>query len=227
MPIPRAPLAAAIGGALVLMGLPFPSSRAIAATTGDPAEGAQVFRACAACHSLKPGEHRTGPSLAGLFGRKAGTVEDFRRYSPALKAAEVVCNEGTLDPWITDPQAFIPGNRMAFRGLPDAKARAALIAYLAQAERQTAQAPQDGGMMGGMGGASEMPDLKTCRRTTRTWRWCARTTPFSSTNSVAAGRPPRSGPGPRPSASDASLLRHRCPLDHRPSRATVRIWTEI
>ena len=159
MPIPRASLAAAIGGALVLMGLPFPSSQAMAATAGDPIEGAQVFRACAACHSLKPGEHRTGPSLAGLFGRKAGTAEGFRRYSSALKEADVVWNEGTLDPWIADPQAFIPGNRMVFRGLPDAKARADLIAYLAEAEHQRAQAPPGGGM-GGMG-ASEVPDLKT------------------------------------------------------------------
>jgi cytochrome c len=145
-------------GTFVLAGLPFLVSQAMAAPAGDPAEGAQVFRVCAACHSLRPGEHRTGPCLAGVFGRRAGTAEGFRRYSPALKAADVVWNEETLDPWIADPQAFIPGNRMAFRGLPDAKARADLIAYLAQAE----QAPQGGGgMMGGMGGGAEMPDLKT------------------------------------------------------------------
>jgi cytochrome c len=133
----------------------------MAAPAGDPVEGARLFRACAACHSLKPGQHRTGPSLAGVFGRKAGTAEGFRRYSPALKAAEVVWDEATLDPWIADPQAFLPGNRMVFRGLPDAKARADLIAYLAQAEHQTAETQQGGGMMGGRGGAAEMPDLKT------------------------------------------------------------------
>jgi cytochrome c len=159
--MPSMPLAA-FGSFLVLAGLSFLPPQATAATAGDPAEGAQVFRACAACHSLRPGEHRTGPSLADVFGRKAGTAEGFRRYSPALKGANVVWSETTLDPWIADPQTFIPGNRMAFRGLPDAKARADLIAYLAQAERQTAQAPQGGGIMGGMGGGgAEMPDLKT------------------------------------------------------------------
>jgi cytochrome c len=149
--------AAAIG-MFVLVGLPFPPSQTMAASAGDPAEGARLFRACAACHSLEPGQHRTGPSLAGVFGRKAGTAEGFRRYSPALKAAEVVWNEVTLDAWIADPQALIPGNRMAFRGLPDAQARADLLAYLAQAEPQTAEAPRGGGMMG-MG--ADMPDLKT------------------------------------------------------------------
>jgi cytochrome c len=145
--MPSMPLAA-FGGILVLAGLFFRPPEAMAATAGDPAEGAQVFRACAACHSLEPGQHRTGPSLADVFGRRAGTAEGFRRYSPALKEADVVWDEATLDPWIADPQAFIPGNRMVFRGLPDAKARADLIAYVAQAERQTAQAPRGGG--GGM-----------------------------------------------------------------------------
>jgi cytochrome c len=129
-----------------------------ASAAGDPKRGAQAFRACTACHSLEPGRHRTGPSLAGVFGRKAGTAETFRRYSPALKAADVVWNEVTLDAWIADPQAFIPGNRMAFRGLSDAQARADLIAYLAQAEHQAVEAPP-GGMMGM--GASDLPDLKT------------------------------------------------------------------
>jgi cytochrome c len=129
-----------------------------ASAAGDPERGAQAFRACLACHSLEPGQHRTGPSLAGVFGRKAGTAEGFRRYSPALKAADVVWNQATLDVWIADPQAFIPGNRMAFRGLPDAQARADLIAYLAQAEHQDARGHQ-GGMMGM--GTLDMPDLKT------------------------------------------------------------------
>lgn len=128
------------------------------AAEGDPANGARVFAACAACHSLTPGQHRTGPSLAGVLGRKAGTAEGFRRYSPALSGADVVWDAAALDAWIADPQAFIPGNRMAFRGLPDAQVRADLIAYLAQAERQTAEASQ-GGMMGMRGGS--LPDLKT------------------------------------------------------------------
>jgi cytochrome c len=128
------------------------------AVEGDPANGARAFRACAACHSLAPGQHKTGPSLAGVIGRKAGTADGFRRYSPALTGADVVWDTVALDAWITDPQALIPGNRMAFRGLPDAQARADLVAYLAQAEHQTADAAQ-GGMMG-MGGGDDVPNLK-------------------------------------------------------------------
>lgn len=132
------------------------TTSAIAA--GDAENGARAFRLCAACHSLEPGQHKTGPSLADVLGRKAGSEEGFHRYSPALKGADVVWNEATLDAWIADPQAFLPGNRMGFRGLPDAQARADLIAYLAQAGRETTGASQ-GGMMG-MGGG-ELPDLKT------------------------------------------------------------------
>jgi cytochrome c len=150
---PRSKLVIAAFATTLLPALAAPSR----ADPGDPGEGARVFRACAGCHSLEPGRHRTGPSLAGLFGRKAGAAEGFRRYSPALKAADVVWSEATLDPWIADPQAVIPGNRMTFRGLPDAQARADLIAYLAQAQHQEAAAPQEGMM--GMG--AELPDLKT------------------------------------------------------------------
>lgn len=152
----RTPPLAANRGAIVA-GLILIGSTSAFAADGDPANGARAFRACVACHSLVPGRHMTGPSLAGMLGRTAGTAEGFRRYSPALKAAGVVWNEATLDAWLADPQAFIPGNRMTFRGLPDAQARADLVAYLAQAEHQTAEIPQ-GGMMG-MGGG-DLPDLK-------------------------------------------------------------------
>jgi cytochrome c len=148
------------GGArgVLITGLILLGSTSALAAGGDPAHGAQVFRACAACHSLEPGRHRTGPSLAGVLGHPAGTAPGFRRYSPALKASGIVWDEATLDAWIADPRAFLPGNRMGFRGLPDAQARADLIAYLAQAEHDTEEVPQ-GGMMG-MGGG-DLPDLKT------------------------------------------------------------------
>lgn len=94
------------------------------------AEGARAFRACAACHSLEPGRHLTGPSLADFFGRKAGTIEGFTRYSPALKDANVVWDEETLEAWLANPQALVPGNLMSFPGIQDKKVRADLIAYL-------------------------------------------------------------------------------------------------
>jgi cytochrome c len=79
----------------------------------------------------------TGPSLAGIFGRKAGSVESFKRYSPAMRQSGVVWTEDTLGKFLADPQAMIHGNWMTFAGIEDAKDRAALIAYL----RVAIQAP--------------------------------------------------------------------------------------
>lgn len=97
---------------------------------GDPVRGANAFRECAACHSTMPGVHMTGPSLARVWGRKAGTAEGFGRYSEALKSSGVIWSEETLDKWLTDPAAFIPGNAMTFPGVKNAAARKDLIAYL-------------------------------------------------------------------------------------------------
>jgi cytochrome c len=120
-----------------------------AARAGDSEAGARVFQACAACHSLEQHEQRTGPSLAGLWGREAGAVESFHRYSPALKSSGVTWNAETLDAWLAEPKAFIPGNRMTFRGIDDAQTRADLIAYLqiATAEDASEQVAERGGMM--------------------------------------------------------------------------------
>ena len=110
----------------VLAALTLGWSVQVAAAEGDPAEGARVFRQCIACHTLEAGEHRTGPSLAGVFGREAGTAPGFARYSPALERADLVWDAATLDAWLADPEGLIPGNRMTFPGIPDAKARADL-----------------------------------------------------------------------------------------------------
>lgn len=129
-----------------------------------PELGASIFgRACAACHSLTPDKNMTGPSLAGVWGRKAGTLQSFDRYSPALKSANVTWNAGSLDQWVKNPARFIPHNRMTFPGIADAQARADLIDYLKNASAGTAKTAQKGnmamsGMMGGM--SSERPNLK-------------------------------------------------------------------
>lgn len=111
---------------------------------GDSARGAQLYRACVACHALAPGVNRTGPSLAGIWGREAGSLEDFKRYSAELKRVKFVWNETTLDAWLRDPQALVPGNYMTFRGIPDAGQRADLIAFLRTASdgKGAAQAPR-------------------------------------------------------------------------------------
>lgn len=97
---------------------------------GDAQRGAKAFRVCAACHSLRPGLNMTGPSLAGVWGRQAGKLPTFDRYSPALKSSGVTWNASTLNPWLKSPAQFIPGNWMTFAGLPDAQIRADLIAFL-------------------------------------------------------------------------------------------------
>lgn len=141
---------------LAVLSVSLPMNAAGAA--GDPNAGAEVFGVCAACHSLRPGRHMTGPSLARIWGRKAGSVEGFARYSPALKATGIVWNERTLDALLRNPRKFIPGIRMTFRGIEDRKARADLIAYLAAATSEGAR-PQ-GAQRGGMMSASEPQDVK-------------------------------------------------------------------
>ena len=101
---------------------------------GDAQRGAKVFQACIACHSLELGRNLTGPSLSGLFGKKAGTTQNFLRYSDALKRSGLVWNEQTLDAWLKNPEKLVPGNDMPFAGIKDDKARRDLIAFLRTAE---------------------------------------------------------------------------------------------
>ena len=105
-------------------------SAAAAAADGDAKRGASVYRACVACHSLEPGVHLTGPSLAGLLGKKVASIADYPRYSKALKAQEFLWDEITLNAWVADPQAFVKGSAMTFRGIKDDKTRADLVAFL-------------------------------------------------------------------------------------------------
>jgi cytochrome c len=72
----------------------------------------------------------TGPSLAEIWGRKAGTVKGFTRYSKAFKQADIIWDEHSLDAWLANPRGYLPGNRMTFRGLPDESQRRDLIAFL-------------------------------------------------------------------------------------------------
>jgi len=97
---------------------------------GNPQQGAMIYGACAACHSLEPDLHLTGPSLAGLWGKKAASVADFPRYSNALKRKDFVWDDVTLYAWLTEPNAFVPGTYMTFRGIRDDKQRSDLIAFL-------------------------------------------------------------------------------------------------
>ena len=131
---------------------------------GDAARGARLFQNCAACHSVTPGEHMTGPSLAGVWQRKAGTAKGFPRYSEALKGAGVVWNAATLDAWLQNPAAFAPGNYMTFPGIPDAAVRSDLIAYLEAISKPRAGSPKPPGRPSLR---SSFPDLKKAGPETR------------------------------------------------------------
>jgi cytochrome c len=101
----------------------------------DAAKGKKVFAKCKACHALAKGKNKIGPSLYGVFGRKAGTAPGFKRFSPAIKKSGVVWNAETLDKYLTKPKAFIKGGRMPFAGLKKKADRDNLIAYLEKAAK--------------------------------------------------------------------------------------------
>jgi cytochrome c2 len=101
---------------------------------GDAARGEKRFEECASCHSTEQGHNGVGPSLHGVFGRKAGEIVDFR-YSPALKRSGVTWTAQTVDEFVADPQKMAPGNRMPYAGMTDAGDRADLIAYLEKASK--------------------------------------------------------------------------------------------
>jgi cytochrome c len=132
------------------------------AETGDASRGQRIFGACAACHSLQPNKNMTGPSLSGIWNRKAGVSSSFSRYSPALKSASIVWDDQTLDAWITNPQLVIPGNEMTFPGIREPQQRVDLLAFLKEATKPGAAVPQTSqGGMGGMMGGGSAPNLKT------------------------------------------------------------------
>jgi cytochrome c len=95
---------------------------------GDAAAGEKVFAHCAPCHSIKPGENKVGPSLAGVFGRKAGTEPGFS-YSAALKGQDITWNEASVNEWLQGPGKFVKGTKMIY-SVPDEKDRQDVIAYL-------------------------------------------------------------------------------------------------
>ena len=99
----------------------------------SPQDGPRLFQRCYACHSLDPAERNlSGPTLRGVFGRRAGTVDGFD-YSQAIREAGrhgLVWSEGTLDRFLEDPDAFVPGVRMGGVRLRDPDERRTLIQWL-------------------------------------------------------------------------------------------------
>jgi cytochrome c len=95
---------------------------------GDPTHGKTLYQACQACHSVD--ENDLGPKHRGVVGRRAGGVADYN-YSLALKHSGLTWDPTTLDRWLSNPSALVPGTKMYFQ-IADAQTRADIIAYLAE-----------------------------------------------------------------------------------------------
>ena len=97
-------------------------------------KGKRVFNKCKACHALKAGKNKVGPSLHGIMGRKAGMVTKFK-YSKAMKNSGLTWDEETLRKYLKKPRSFLKGTRMAFAGIKKDKDMDNLIAYLKAATK--------------------------------------------------------------------------------------------
>jgi cytochrome c len=93
--------------------------------------GRRMFLQCRSCHTVElGGVNRVGPALHGVFGRPAGVAAGFSGYSAALKGSGLVWDEATIDRWVENPRALVPGNNMVYPGLRKAEDRRDLVAYL-------------------------------------------------------------------------------------------------
>ena len=132
---------------------------------GDATRGAELFQPCAACHSVEPGVHLTGPSLAAIWNRRAGTVPGFARYTDALKHAGLTWDAETLDKWLARPQVLVRDTTMTFPGIENARQRADVIAYLKAVADGKAPPTPGGGMMA-MGARRDLKQVGKERRVT-------------------------------------------------------------
>jgi len=95
----------------------------------DVDAGKADFKKCALCHTTEAGKNKIGPSLFGIVGRKAASVENFN-YSEAMKKFDHSWDAETLDTYLADPRAIVPGTKMIFPGIKDEKERQDVVAYL-------------------------------------------------------------------------------------------------
>ena len=99
------------------------------ASTAAAGETPAAFLQCKTCHAVEPGKHGLGPSLAGVYGRKAGIAAGYS-FSSAMKASGLAWDDAALDRYLENPMATVPGTKMAYAGLKDPARRAEMIAYL-------------------------------------------------------------------------------------------------
>lgn len=127
------PSIATIGAFVAIVSLP-DSNPAMAQTAapvaGNAANGAKLFVQCRACHTVNVGgRDGVGPNLAGVMGRNAGARSTYT-YSTALKNSKIRWTKENMDNFLKRPSALVPGNKMSFGGMPNAKARADMVAYM-------------------------------------------------------------------------------------------------
>ena len=96
------------------------------ALQGDPIRGRTLYQGCTGCHSVD--DNDLGPRHRGVVGRRAGSIQDYS-YSQALKNSGLTWDEATLDRWLTNPGALVPGTKMFFK-LDAVQDRADVISYL-------------------------------------------------------------------------------------------------
>lgn len=106
-----------------------PSVAVAQASAASAGEAPAAFRQCTICHATEPDRNLIGPSLAGVYGRKAGTVAGYP-YSPALKQAGLTWDDAALDRFLAAPMTAVPGTRMTYAGLKDPAERKEVIAHL-------------------------------------------------------------------------------------------------
>lgn len=114
----------------------------IAAPLGDAANGEKVFRKCASCHAVGAGaKNKVGPHLNGIFGRTAGTIDDFRYSKGLVREGKngLVWDYEHLDAYLDNPKALVSDTRMNFRGLKEEQDRHDVLAYL----RRFSDSPRD------------------------------------------------------------------------------------
>jgi cytochrome c len=125
---PMTLLGSALFAATLLAVLPAQSQE------GDPAAGKKVFTKCMACHDAVTDKNKIGPSLLGVFGRTAGTLESYlAKYSANMKevgAGGLKWDDANLTAYLRDPKAVVPKGKMAFPGLKKDDELANVIAYL-------------------------------------------------------------------------------------------------
>jgi cytochrome c len=114
-------LTLAVGALLAIAGGP--------GMAADVEAGKTAFKKCALCHTTEAGKNKIGPSLFEIVGRKSATLENFN-YSEAMKKFDHTWDEETLDTYLADPRATVPGTKMIFPGIKDKTERDDVIAYL-------------------------------------------------------------------------------------------------